>query len=181
MSRSVVDAKGDGRAWTEGRRARREEGGAGTDARGPRHEPRLKGLVAARLRRSPPARVGRPAAGRTRDADPARGRRDRVALAGGRGLAGPPARPAAVADQVGLVPALARPRPARRPVGAGGAPPAPRDRLGTGPTLGVVGRRRYPDREVYRRPRPPRGYDAAKRTVGRERVALVNAEGDWLA
>ena len=34
---------------------------------------------------------------------------------------------------------------------------------------------------MYRRPRPPRGYDAAKRTVGRERVALVDAEGHRLA
>src|SRR3954466_5371067 len=84
-------------------------------------------------------------------------------------------------DYLRLVPPLARPRPARRPVGAGGAPPAPRDRLGPRPTLGVVGRRRSPTREVYRRPRPPRGYDAAKRTVGRERVALVDAEGHQLA
>ena len=29
--------------------------------------------------------------------------------------------------------------------------------------------------------RGPRGYDAAKRTVGRERVALVDAEGHRLA
>lgn len=29
--------------------------------------------------------------------------------------------------------------------------------------------------------RGPRGYDAAKRTVGRKRVAMVDAEGNWLA
>lgn len=29
--------------------------------------------------------------------------------------------------------------------------------------------------------RGPRGYDAAKRTVGRKRVAMVDADGNWLA
>jgi hypothetical protein len=29
--------------------------------------------------------------------------------------------------------------------------------------------------------RGPRGFDAAKRTVGRQRVAMVDADGNWLA
>src|SRR3954451_7946431 len=46
-----------------------------------------------------------------------------------------------------------------------------------GPTLGIV------DTQVTKCVAVcgPRGYDAAKRMVGRERVALVDAEGRWLA
>src|SRR4051812_14084037 len=46
------------------------------------------------------AGAGRPAAERAGDAGPARGRRDRLAPAGGRALARPAARLAAVADRV---------------------------------------------------------------------------------
>src|SRR3954454_13162385 len=46
------------------------------------------------------AGAGRPAAERAGDAGPARGRRDRLALAGGRALARPAGRLAAVADAV---------------------------------------------------------------------------------
>src|SRR4051795_7359283 len=53
------------------------------------------------------AGAGRPAAERAGDAGPARGRRGRLALAGGRALARPAGRLAAVADGVRLVPALA--------------------------------------------------------------------------
>jgi transposase len=46
-----------------------------------------------------------------------------------------------------------------------------------GPTLGIV------DTQVVKciAVRGPRGYDAAKGVVGRKRVALVDAEGTWLA
>jgi transposase len=46
-----------------------------------------------------------------------------------------------------------------------------------GPTLGVI------DTQTVRciGVRGPRGYDAAKGVVGRKRVALVDAEGHWLA
>ena len=46
-----------------------------------------------------------------------------------------------------------------------------------GPTLGIV------DAQVVKcvGVRGPRGYDAAKGVVGRKRVALVDAEGHWLA
>ena len=46
-----------------------------------------------------------------------------------------------------------------------------------GPTLGIV------DTQVVKcvAVRGPRGYDAAKGVVGRKRVALVDAEGHWLA
>jgi len=46
-----------------------------------------------------------------------------------------------------------------------------------GPTLGII------DTQVVRciGVRGPRGYDAAKGVVGRKRVALVDAEGHWLA
>src|SRR3954468_12698552 len=46
-----------------------------------------------------------------------------------------------------------------------------------GPTLGII------DTQVTKcvAVRGPRGYDAAKGVVGRKRVALVDAEGHWLA
>src|SRR4051795_7136776 len=52
------------------------------------------------------AGAGGPAAEWARDAGPARGRGDRLAPAGGRPLARPAGRLAAVADRVRLVPAL---------------------------------------------------------------------------
>src|SRR4051794_19190617 len=124
------------------------------------------------------AGAGRPATERTRDAGPAGGGRDRLALAGGRPLARPAARLAAVADRVrlvfrrwlelGLFDALLR-DVARRRRRKGGRRP--------GPTLAIV------DTQAVRcvAVRGPRGYDAAKGVVGRKRVALVDAEGHWLA
>src|SRR3954469_19986848 len=106
----IVGARSDGGLWTEAPRggpgAAAEGGGGGV--RGGRD----RGVAGA----------GRPAAERTRDAGPARGRGDRVAPAGGRALARPAGRLAALADRVRLVPALARPWPARRPAARGGAP-----------------------------------------------------------
>ena len=46
-----------------------------------------------------------------------------------------------------------------------------------GPTLGIVDTQTVKCIGV----RGPRGYDAAKGVVGRKRVALVDAEGHWLA
>src|SRR3954451_15632590 len=46
-----------------------------------------------------------------------------------------------------------------------------------GPTLGVIDTQAVKCIGV----RGPRGYDAAKGVVGRKRVALVDAEGHWLA
>src|SRR5437763_14221287 len=66
--------------------------------------------------------AGRPAAERAGDAGPARGRRGRLAFAGGRALARPAGRLAAVADGARLVPPLARAGPVRRPAARGGAP-----------------------------------------------------------
>src|SRR5919206_2582498 len=69
------------------------------------------------------AGASRPAAERAGDAGPARGRRDRLAPAGGRALARPAGRLPAVADRVRLVPALAEGGLARRLAARGGAPP----------------------------------------------------------
>src|SRR3954465_9955362 len=100
-----------------------------TEAHRARHEPGLKGLVAACaveeiaawLERADPPRSGRATPTRRvvgavarRDPHPARGRRGRLAFAGGRALARPAGRLAAVADRVRLVPALARAGPVRR-------------------------------------------------------------------
>src|SRR3954452_8115350 len=74
------------------------------------------------------AGAGRPAAERAGAAGRAGGRRDRLAPAGGRALARPAGRLAAVADRVRLVPALARAGPVRRPAARGGAPAAAQGR-----------------------------------------------------
>src|SRR4051794_30697089 len=167
------------------------------------------------------AGAGRPAAERAGDPDPARGRGDRVAPAGGRGLAEPAGRLAAVADRPRLVPAPAGAGPVRRPAARGGAPPAAQGRAAAGAD---AGHRRHPGGEGHRRPRPARGGlpsrqppagpggggrgrgpgrgggpggprggacppasrrldrgDAAEGVLGRERVALVDAEGHWRA
>src|SRR3954465_14664961 len=139
------------------------------------------------------AGAGRPAAERAGDAGPARGRRDRLALAGGRALARPAGRLARGAGggrgralravrppwrtvygwfrrwlALGLFDALLR-EVARRRRRKGG-----RRRR---PTLAII------DTQVTKcvAVRGPRGYDAAKGVLGRKRVALVDAEGHRLA
>jgi putative transposase len=69
---------------------------------------------------------------------------------------------------LGLFDALLREAARRRRRRAGRRP---------GPTLGVI------DTQVVKciGVRGPRGYDAAKGVVGRKRVALVDADGHWLA
>src|SRR3954451_7872206 len=123
------------------------------------------------------AGAGRPAADRARDAGPAGGGRDRLAPAGGRALARPAGRLAAVADRVrrfrrwlalGLFDALLRDVARRRRRKAGRRP---------GPTLAIVDTQAVKCIAV----RGPRGYDAAKGVLGRKRVALVDAEGHRLA
>src|SRR4051794_41619734 len=123
------------------------------------------------------AGAGRPAAERAGDAGPAGGRRDRLAPAGGRTVAGPAGRLAAVADRVRLVPALAGAGPVRRPAAGRGAPPAAQGRAAA---WADAGHRRHQAVKCIA-VRGPRGYDAAKGVVGRKRVALVDAEGHWLA
>src|SRR3954452_1143561 len=82
------------------------------------------------------AGAARPAAERAGDPDPAGGRRDRLAFAGGRALARPAGGLAAVADRLRLVPLLARPRPVRGPVAGRGAPSPAQARPATGAELG---------------------------------------------
>src|SRR3954451_7537364 len=121
-----------------------------TEAHRARHEPGLKGLVAACAVEGVAAwwegaggggrgggeggvaGAGRPAAERAGDAGPAGGRRDRLAPAGGRAVAEPAGRLAAVADRVRLVPALAGAGPVRRPAAGRGAPPAAQGREAAG-------------------------------------------------
>src|SRR3954447_19660543 len=141
------------------------------------------------------AGAGRPAAERAGGAGRARGGRDRVAPAGGRPLARPAGRLAAVADRVRLGPALARAGPVRRPAARGGGAPG-----GPGGGRRRGGRRRGPplasvDTQAVKciAVRGPRGGacppasrrldrgDAGKKVLGRKRVALVDAEGHWLA
>src|SRR3954463_11120410 len=130
------------------------------------------------------AGAGRPAAERAGDAGPARGRRDRLALAGGRALARPAGRLGARPGgwppwrtgygwfrrwlELGLFDALLREVARRRRRKAGRRP---------GPTLAIVDTQAVKCVAV----RGPRGYDAAKGVVGRKRVALVDADGHWLA
>jgi putative transposase len=124
------------------------------------------------------AGAGRPAAERAGDPASAGGRRGRVAPAGGRTVAGlaaqrwPPWRTVHGWFrrwlELGLFEVLLR-EVARRRRRKGGRRP--------GPTLAIV------DTQAVRciSVRGPRGYDAAKGVVVRERVALVDAEGTWLA
>ena len=151
--------------WTEGHRAR--------------HEPRLKAVVtahaveevAAWLERADPPRSGR--ATPTRRVVGAIAWHPRV---GGAWRALPPGWPPWRTVRgwfrrwlaLGLSDALLREAARRRRRKAG-------RRLG--PTLGIV------DTQVVKclGVRGPRGYDAAKGVVGRKRVALVDAEGHWLA
>src|SRR4051794_34687259 len=122
------------------------------------------------------AGAGRPAAERAGDPDPARGRRDRVAPAGGRGLAEPAGGLAAVADRLRLVPALAGAGPVRRPAARGGASPTAQGRPAAGPD---AGHHRHAGGEVHRGARPARvrrrqeGARAQAGGAGRRRGALA--------
>jgi transposase len=101
------------------------------------------------------------------DAGPARGRRDRVALAGGRTLACPAARLPALADGLRLVPALARPWPVRGSAAGRGAPSPSQ---GWPPTGAEPGHHRHADGEVHRRARPAgvrRGQGRGRAQAGR--------------
>src|SRR3954468_12241862 len=148
-----------------------------TEAHGARQEPGLKGRVAACaveeiaawLGRADPPRGGRAAPARRVvgaiawhlrvggpwGALPGRwAARPAGPRAGGRPLARPAGRLAAVADRARLVPALAGAGPVRRPAAGGGAPPAAQGRAAAGAD---AGHRRHPGGEVHRRARPARG------------------------
>ena len=147
-----------------------------TEAHRARHEPGLKGLVAACaveeieawLERADPPRSGR--------ATPTRGWWARSPGTCGWAAPGAPCRPPWRTVYgwfrrwlaLGLFDALLR-DVARRRRRKGGRRP--------GPTLAIV------DTQAVRciAVRGPRGYDAAKGVVGRKRVALVDAEGHRLA
>ena len=164
-SRSVVGARGDGQLWTEAHRAR--------------HEPRLKELVsvhaveaiAAWLARADPPRSGR--------ATPVRRVVGAIAWhlrVGGPWRALPPGFPPWRTVygwfrrwlELGLFEALLQDVARRRRRKVGRRP---------GPSLGIIDTQTVKCIAV----RGPRGYDAAKGAVGRKRVALVDAEGHWLA
>src|SRR5205085_10857234 len=143
------------------------EDGMWTEAHRARHEPGLKGLVAACaveeiagwLERADPPRSGR--------ATPVRRVVGAIAwhLRVGRPLARPAGRLAAVADRLRLVPPLARAGPVRRPAAGRGAPPAARGREAAGAdAVAIV------DTQAVRciGVRGPRGSDAAQGVVGRE-------------
>src|ERR687883_1422050 len=155
------------------------EDGMGTEAHRARHEPGLKELVAACaveeiaawLERADPPRSGR--------ATPAR--RVVGAIAWHVRVGGPwRALPAGFPPWrtvsgwfrrwlgEGLPDALLREVARRRRREAGRRP---------GPTLGIVDTQAVKCIGV----RGPRGYDAGKKVLGRKRVALVDAEGHWLA
>jgi putative transposase len=165
MSR-LVSASGVGsEVWTEAHRAR--------------HEPRLKGLVRACAVEEIARRLedGDPPASARRTS----GRRIVAAIAwhlrvGGGWRALPDGFPPWRTVhgwfrrwlELGLFDRLLREVARRRRRKAGRRP---------GPTLGIV------DAQVVKclGVRGPRGHDAAKGVVGRKRVALVDAEGHWLA
>jgi transposase len=155
------------------------EDGMWTEAHRARHEPGLKGLVAACaveeiaawLERADPPRSGR--------ATPVR--RVVGAIAWHLRVGGPwRALPAGWPPwrtvygwfrrwlELGLFDALLREVARRRRRKAGRRP---------GPSLAIVDTQAVKCIGV----RGPRGYDAAKGVVGRKRVALVDAEGHWLA
>jgi transposase len=165
MSHSVVDARGNGQVWTEAHRAR--------------HEPRLKELVsrcaveeiARWLGRADPPRSGR--ATPTRRVVGAIAWHLRVGGAWRSLPAGwPPWRTVYGWFrrwlELGLFEALLRDVARRRRRKVGRRP---------GPSLGIIDTQAVKCIAV----RGPRGYDAAKGAVGRKRVALVDAEGHWLA
>jgi hypothetical protein len=109
--------------------------------------------------------------------NPARGAGDHLALAGRWQLAVAPSGHAARAHGLWLVPALDGAGPVERMMRdwarlrrrAVGRKPNPR--------LAIIDTQTVKCLSV----RGPRGFDAAKRTVGRQRVAMVDADGNWLA
>src|SRR3954452_20682705 len=146
-----------------------------TEAHRARHEPRLKELVSVRAVEELAAWLGRADPPRSGRATPARRVAGAVAWhlrVGGPWRALPPGWPPwrTVSGwfrrrlEPGLFDALPR-EVARRRRRKGGRRP--------GPTLAIV------DTQAVRciAVRGPRGYDAAKGVLGRERVALVDAEG----
>ena len=150
-----------------------------TEAHRARHEPRLKELVSVRaveaiaawLARADPPRSGR--------ATPVRRVVGAIAWqlrVGGPWRALPPGFPPWRTVygwvrrwlELGLFEALLRDVARRRRRKVGRRP---------GPSLGIIDTQTVKCIAV----RGPRGYDAAKGVVGRKRVALVDAEGHWLA
>jgi putative transposase len=150
-----------------------------TEAHRARHAPRLKGLVAARAVEEIAGRPGRADPPRSGRATPTRRVVGAIAWrlrVGGPRRALPPGWPPWRTVygwfrrwlELGLSDALLREAARRRRRKAGRRP---------GPTLGIV------DTQVVKcvGVRGPRGYDAGKKALGRKRVALVDAEGHWLA
>src|ERR671912_2128550 len=165
MSPSDVHARGDGQVWTEAHRAR--------------HEPRLKELVSGRSADEIAGWLGRADPPRSGRATPTR--RVVGAIAWHLRVGGPwRSLPSGWPPwrtvygwfrrwlDLGLFDMLLREVARRRRRKAGRRPR---------PTLGIV------DAQLVKcvGVRGPRGYDAAKGVVGRERVALVDAEGHRLA
>src|SRR3712207_268209 len=165
MSRSDVDARGEGQLWTEAHRAR--------------HEPHLKELVLGRVADEIAGWLGRADPPRSGRATPVRRVVGAIAWhlrVGGPWRALPPGFPPwrtvygwfrRWVDR-GLFEALLRDVARRRRRKVGRRP---------GPSLGIIDTQTVKCIAV----RGPRGYDAAKGAVGRKRVALVDAEGHWLA
>src|SRR5215207_1678376 len=123
------------------------------------------------------AGAGRPAAQWAGDAVWGGCARDCLAPAHRRRVAGAAAMLATLAHRVRLVSQMAR-AGAVRPLAGGCRPPPPR----------AAGRRAKPRLSIIDTQavkcipvRGPRGYDAAKKVLGRKRVALVDADGTWLA
>jgi len=165
MRHSDLDARSDGQVWTEAHRAR--------------HEPRLKELVSGRSADEIARWLGQVDPPRSGRATPTR--RVVGAIAWHLRVGGP----WRVLPQgfppwrtvygwfrrwldLGLFDALLRETARRRRRKVGRRP---------GPSLGIVDTQTVKCIAV----RGPRGYDAAKGAVGRKRVALVDAEGHWLA
>src|SRR5215217_5790762 len=165
MRHSDLDARSDGQVWTEAHRAR--------------HEPRLKELVSGRAADEIAGWLGRADPPRSGRATPIRRVVGAIAWhlrVGGSWRALPPGFPPwrtvygwfrRWLDR-GLFEALLRDVARRRRRKVGRRP---------GPSLGIIDTQAVKCIAV----RGPRGYDAAKGVVGRKRVALVDAEGHWLA
>src|SRR5215213_6335646 len=139
-----------------------DQGASGAARRAPEG-----GRVAARRWRGGAVAGARgPAAQCEGDALCGGGARAGLAPAGGRGLAGAALRPGPLA--LGLFEALLRQVAGLRRRAAGRKPE---------PRLAVIDTQSVACIPV----RGPRGYDAAKKVLGRKRVALVDADGAWLA
>src|SRR5215218_5260359 len=155
MSHSDLDARSDGQVWTEAHRAR--------------HEQHLKELVSGHAADEIAGWLGRADPPRSGRATPARRVVGAIAWhlrVGGPWRALPQGFPRWL--ELGLFEVLLREVARRRRRKVGRRP---------GPSLGIIDTQTVKCIAV----RGPRGYDAAKGTVGRKRVALVDAEGHWLA